>query len=311
MKIHPDRQPVLPYDKEKKRGFAPAFFIGLCLFLPLFLLGNRLLLLYCFSTVLTAAASVSLFFLRRRESIRLRPRHFFGVLSGILFFSLTVLSSALSASRAPALVRYGDGLSFLLCYLCSQFFGILLLSQFYCTHPPQGGCDCIIILGCALRTRKLTPILKARTDRALSCYQQQIKRGEKAPLLIPSGGQGPDESISEAAAIQAYLIQKGVPTSHIRIEDRSRNTEENMRFSYRIAREVHPRPRCLFATTNYHLLRSTLWARRAGMSGLGIGAPTKWYYWPGAFLREYAGILTATWLIHTAALFLLWLLICL
>lgn len=307
MKIHPDLQPVLPYEKEKKRGFAPAFFIGLCLFFPLFLLGNGLF--YCSSTVLTAAAAVSLFFLRRRESIRLRPRHFFGVLSGILFFSLAVLSSVLSASRSPALAWCGGVLSFLLCYLCSQFCGILLLSQFYCSHPPQGGCDCIIILGCALRGRELTPILKARTDRALSHYLQQIKRGENAPLLIPSGGQGPDESISEAAAIQTYLIQKGVPASHIRIEDRSRSTEENMRFSYRIAREIYPRPRCLFATTNYHLFRSMLWARRAGMSGLGVGTPTKWYYWLGAFLREYAGILAAAWPIHTAAALLLLLLI--
>ena len=56
---------------------------------------------------------------------------------------------------------------------------------------------------------------------------------------------------------------------------------------------VNPNGRVLFATTNYHVFRSGLQARRVKMRALGIGAPTKWYFWPNAGVREFAGLLTA------------------
>ena len=33
-------------------------------------------------------------------------------------------------------------------------------------------------------------------------------------------------------------------------------------------------------------------ARRVGMRAVGIGAKTKWYFWPNATVREFVGILT-------------------
>ena len=39
--------------------------------------------------------------------------------------------------------------------------------------------------------------------------------------------------------------------------------------------------------------RSGLLARRVKMRALGIGSPTRWYFWPNAAVREFAGLLTA------------------
>ena len=47
-----------------------------------------------------------------------------------------------------------------------------------------------------------------------------------------------------------------------------------------------------FATTNYHVFRSGLMARRVKMRAVGMGAKTKWYFWPNAAVREFVGILT-------------------
>ncbi|HIS56215.1 MAG TPA: YdcF family protein [Candidatus Fimimorpha excrementavium] len=287
----------------KKRGFGPAFFISLCLFPLMVFLGRAVL--YMGAGLFLVVSGASLLALQRRESLSLRPRHFFGVLAGLVLFFLSLGSAFLSAfAEAGEWTLFGWSgrvLTLFLFYLYAVFFGVLMVSGWYAAFPPRVEADCILILGCALSGRNLTPILKKRTDRALFWYRRQIRQGKKAPLLIPSGGRGPDEPISEAAAIRSYLIQKGVPAEHIRIEDRSRNTKENMEFSFSIAKKQLHHSVCIFATTNYHLFRSTLWARRAGMSGLGIGAPTKWYYWPSAFVREFIGILYVTWPIHGAA----------
>lgn len=291
-----------PYTKEKKRGFAPALFVCLLLFSICFFAGRWLLTI--FSTFFFFLSSLSLITLYYRESQKIRPRHFVGILFGGVLLSFSLLSSYMGHSSNPRLRLGGNTLFLITLYLSSLFFSILLLSRFYLTHPPKVEADCIIILGCALMGQELTPILKARTDSALHWYHTQIRQGKKIPLFIPSGGQGEDEAISEALAIQRYLLQKGIPHEHIHMENRSRTTKENMEYSIRIARSHTPHPRCLFSTTSYHLLRSTIWSRKAGMNGLGIGAPTKWYYWPSSFTREFIGILFATWPIHVCILLL-------
>jgi hypothetical protein len=40
------------------------------------------------------------------------------------------------------------------------------------------------------------------------------------------------------------------------------------------------------------VFRSGLQARRNGLRAVGIGSPTKWYFWPNAAVREFVGLLT-------------------
>jgi uncharacterized SAM-binding protein YcdF (DUF218 family) len=51
-----------------------------------------------------------------------------------------------------------------------------------------------------------------------------------------------------------------------------------------------------FSTTNYHVFRGYVAAHQAGMAVEGMGAKTKYYFWPNAFLREFVGLLAARWL---------------
>ena len=41
-----------------------------------------------------------------------------------------------------------------------------------------------------------------------------------------------------------------------------------------------------------HVVRSGLYARRVTLGGQGMGARTKWYFWPNAAVREFVGLLT-------------------
>ena len=82
--------------------------------------------------------------------------------------------------------------------------------------------------------------------------------------------------------------------SRILLEDRSTNTRENLAFSAKViadSRQGQEEPRVAFATTNYHVLRGYVYAHDAGLAAEGISAPTRLYFWPNAFLREFVGLL--------------------
>ena len=109
---------------------------------------------------------------------------------------------------------------------------------------------------------------------------------------MTSGGQGPDEPISESASMARYLLERGVPEDRIIREDCSTDTFENMKFSKEKIWQRDPGGKVAFATTNYHVFRSGLYARRVKMRAVGMGAKTKWYFWPNAAVREFVGLLT-------------------
>ena len=54
----------------------------------------------------------------------------------------------------------------------------------------------------------------------------------------------------------------------------------------------------LFSTTNYHIFRSGILSAKAGLRADGIGAKTKWYFWPNAQMREFIGLLASEWLLN-------------
>ncbi len=184
--------------------------------------------------------------------------------------------------------------SFYLYFEC-MLIGTIIANIIVVRYEPEKDKDYIIILGCGIRKDGTpSPLLKGRIDRALRFYRKQIKQTGKAPFLIPSGGQGPNEVTSECAAMTGYLLEQGVPKEHILAEDRSTSTFENMKFSKEVIRSVDPelKGKIAFSTTNYHVFRSGLMARRVKMRAVGMGARTKWYFWPNAAVREFVGLLT-------------------
>ena len=139
---------------------------------------------------------------------------------------------------------------------------------------------------------------EGRIDKALSFYREQSEATGKQARFIPSGGQGSDEVISEAQSIKEYLIAHGVDESMIFPEDASTNTLENMKNSKAIADAQKPDANIVFSTTNYHVFRSGILSAKAGMRAQGIGAKTKWYFWPNAQMREFIGLMASEWKIN-------------
>ncbi len=158
---------------------------------------------------------------------------------------------------------------------------------------PDKDKDYIIVLGCGLRPDGTpTPLLRGRIERALRFYNEQIAETGKHPKFITSGGQGPDEAISESLSMKNWLLEQGVPEEDILMEDQSTNTYENMRNAKELIDAAGPSAKVIFSTSRYHVFRSGLMARYVKLKAQGIGADTKWYFWPNAAVREFIGLLT-------------------
>lgn len=97
--------------------------------------------------------------------------------------------------------------------------------------------------------------------------------------VLVSGGQGHDEWISEAEAMHNYLVQLDVPSESILLEDQSTSTVENLTFSKTIidSLEIESNESELFqigiVTTEYHMYRAKMLAKRFGINAGGESAP--------------------------------------
>ncbi len=177
-------------------------------------------------------------------------------------------------------------------YFECMIIGTIVAHMIAIRYQPSFDKDFIIILGCGIMPDGTpTPLLRGRVDRAIAFARKQKEETGKDIIFIPSGGQGPREVTSECAAMKGYLLKQGIPESRIIEEDQSKNTFENMKFSKVKIDAVNPDAKVAFSTTNYHIFRSGLYASRVGLHAVGMGARTKWYFWPNASVREFIGLL--------------------
>ncbi|WP_328540630.1 YdcF family protein [Streptomyces sp. NBC_00344] len=184
------------------------------------------------------------------------------------------------AATAAALSSY---IGFLfLCYLVYAF----VYGQLHITRKA----DYVVVLGSGLVGGATPPpLLTSRLDRGRKVYERIAARGRR-PVLLVSGGQGPDEGIPESHAMADYLVERGFPAAAIEREDRSTSTDENLCFSATIMERANPNYRCVIVTSNYHAFRAAVSARRAGVRGHVVGAPTAAYFWPSATIREFVAL---------------------
>lgn len=160
-------------------------------------------------------------------------------------------------------------------------------------YKPEKDKDFMLILGCGIKKDGTpTPLLRGRIERAIKFAKEQEEETGKELIFIPSGGKGSDEIISESECIKTYMLEQGIPENRIITENKSATTYENMLFSKGIIDSIDKNAKIAFSTTNYHVFRSGLFARRVKMRAVGIGAKTKWYFWPNAAVREFIGLLT-------------------
>lgn len=221
-------------------------------------------------------------------------------LLGIVFSLLIIAGEVFILTRGASVQGGGDvardiamnAFCAVFLYIECMLIGTIVADAIAARREPEKDRDYIIILGYVLnRDGTPAPLLKDRVDRALAFAEAQKEQTGKEVFFITSGGKGAGEASSESSVMKKYLTERGVPEERIIEEDRSRTTYENMVNSGEIISGRDPQAKVAFATTNYHVFRSGLFARRVKMRAVGIGADTQWYFWPNAAVRELAGLI--------------------
>ncbi|MBQ6374407.1 MAG: YdcF family protein [Clostridia bacterium] len=245
--------------------------------------------------VFAVAMAVSNIALLRHEGACLK--NLLGILTGVILTAGLGIGWILyrQDAQASGILEAMRGVyATVFAYFECMMMGAILCGLMAARHKPAYDRDYIVILGCRFRRDgTLTPLLRGRVDAAIAFWKAQKDATGKEAVFIPSGGQGSDEVMPEAEAMRRYLISQGIPEKDIIDEACSRNTYQNMLFSKELIGTGDAK--IAYATTNYHVFRSGVWASLAGLSAEGIGSRTIWWYWPNAFMRECLGLLNNRW----------------
>ncbi|MGX8703193.1 MAG: YdcF family protein [bacterium] len=240
-----------------------------------------------------------------------RPANMLGIFFGILWFLGTVLVIGLDSVYTESWKLYQlvsvfeSTLIFLIGYFECMFLSTVACAFLATKYRPAFDKDYIIILGCGInKDGTLKPLIRGRVDSALKFAKEQLEKTGKPVTFVPSGGKGPNEGTSESEAMARYLAAQGIPEERILREDQSSTTYENMKFSKKVIKAHGGDPaneNLAFATTNYHVFRGYIMARKNGFDAKGISAKTKFYFFPNAFLREFVGLIVDRKWQHLAA----------
>lgn len=131
---------------------------------------------------------------------------------------------------------------------------------------PENNLDYIITLGAAVRNGVATSPLELRIERS---YDYLLNN--PGTVDIASGGQGSNESVSEAQCIADGLISRGINPERIILEDRSSDTVENISNSFKF---IPDNSRTGIVTNSFHIYRAVRTAQLLGHEASGVPAVT-------------------------------------
>ena len=146
--------------------------------------------------------------------------------------------------------------------------------------------DYLIILGYGLKDDKVADILQMRIDAAAD-----FLKNNHDTVAIPTGGKThPGQTLSEAQAIKNGLMDKGIPEERIILEDQAKTTVENFINCKSIIQKRCTNintERIAFMTSDFHVFRSSVICKQAGLDAVGLPAPSPEKDYKKNVIREF------------------------
>ncbi|AHI56869.1 YdcF family protein [Listeria ivanovii] len=133
---------------------------------------------------------------------------------------------------------------------------------------PSENAETVLILGAKVNGEPARPshVLQERLDAAVDYLNEY----PKARVAV-SGGQGADESETEATVMEEYLVNEGIQRARIDTETKSKRTEENISYS----KEKFQLEKTVIVTSDYHMYRALMLAKRQNIDATGLPAKSK------------------------------------
>ena len=161
-------------------------------------------------------------------------------------------------------------------------FFVLVQSMIYLsgTFKTDSAVSTILVPGAGIIRTEPSFTLSKRLDTAFEYLDAHPES-----IVILSGGKSHGQLASEAQVMQWYLERLGIESDRILKEEYSSNTMENIRLSLELYEEKKKQPlrEVMLITSDYHLLRTKMIARRAGLRAYGISSVS-----PPGLYQEYA-----------------------
>jgi uncharacterized SAM-binding protein YcdF (DUF218 family) len=147
--------------------------------------------------------------------------------------------------------------------------------------------DAIVVLGAAQYDGRPSAQLRARLDHAVTLWEADV-----APVVMVTGGKQPDDRFTEAEASRRYLVDRGVPSEVIMMEDIGRSTYESLESAapMLLAAEAND---VVLVSDAFHMKRSELIASGFGLDARVSATPSSVVSgWTSVrrHLREAAGV---------------------
>ena len=209
---------------------------------------------------------------------------FWGVAAVILIYRLLGLLAKRKPKGAKILNRV-----FTAC-LC-LFVLAMAVTLGFVLHASRGTADndspYLLVLGAGVDGSVPSLSLQERLRAALDYLD-----GHPDTVCIVSGGQGSGENMTEAQCMFDWLTAHGVEPERIIMEDKATSTAENLRYALALLEERGEKPQSIaMVSSEYHLFRAELMAKKAGVTALGVPARTG--LWPlkvNYYFREIFGV---------------------
>lgn len=153
---------------------------------------------------------------------------------------------------------------------------------------PEDQAKYVVVLGAKVRQDGPSVSL---WDRIYGAYDYLAAHPDT--IAVVSGGQGPDEHMTEAQSMFDELTKLGIDPSRILLEEKATSTRENILFSLDlIEEETGVRPQKIaVVSSEYHLCRAGMLTRKCGAEFVGVPAETSHLSQKvNHFLREIAGV---------------------
>lgn len=131
--------------------------------------------------------------------------------------------------------------------------------------------DVLLILGCRVKGDTPEETLQMRIDAAA----EYLNKNKNVIAIACGGIVHDDQTKSEAQAISEGLKAKGVEKERIILEDKSTTTKENFINAMEIIEKMEDKKlRVAMLSSEFHLLRASLLAKKCGLEVTTVAAPS-------------------------------------
>lgn len=131
--------------------------------------------------------------------------------------------------------------------------------------------DVAIVLGASTDANGVSPVFKERINHGIWLYENNY-----VDYIIVTGGKAKNAEFSDAYYAKQYAIFKGVPEDVIFMEEKSKITQENIKYSKEIIEE-NKWESCIIVSDPLHMKRSMMIAKDYKLNAFSSPTPSSRY----------------------------------